>query len=190
MSKRLTDLVLSVAGLICLLPLWALIAVAIKLDSPGPVFFRQERVGRNFRRFRIWKFRTMACGIPGTAITGAADARVTRTGRWLRHGKLDETPQLLNVLAGEMSLVGPRPELPLYVAEFRREYEVLLRVRPGITDLASLRFSDEASLLRGPDPERIYRDEILLKKLRLSRRGLERSSWRGDLKLLWRTLCG
>lgn len=163
----------------------------MKLDSRGPVFFRQERVGRNFRPFRIFKFRTMVVDAPrlgGQITSGHEDPRITRVGRFLRRWKLDELPQLFNVVCGDMSLVGPRPEVPRYVEMFRDEYKEVLRVRPGITDLASIKFRDEASLLSGSaDPEQTYVKEILPEKLALAREYVARASFGFDLRILFRT---
>jgi lipopolysaccharide/colanic/teichoic acid biosynthesis glycosyltransferase len=142
--KRLFDIVASAAGLILLSPVMLLTALLIKLDSRGPVFFKQQRVGKGFRPFLIYKFRTMVEDAPqrGSSITVGADPRITRIGRFLRKTKFDELPQLINVLKGDMSLVGPRPEVPRYVEMFRDDYEEILRVRPGITDTASLKYED------------------------------------------------
>ena len=136
--KRLFDVVAAAIGLVILSPLMALVALLIKVDSPGPVFFRQHRVGKDFRPFQIYKFRTMVQKAPlrGGLITAGVDPRVTRVGNFLRQTKIDELPQLINVLKGDMSLVGPRPEVPQYVEMFRKDYEQILSVRPGITDLA------------------------------------------------------
>lgn len=192
LAKRAVDVSAAAAGLLCLAPIFALVSALIRLDSDGPVLFTQERVGRDFRPFRIYKFRTMVRDAPrlGAPLTaGARDPRVTRIGRLLRKTKIDELPQLLNVLKGEMSLVGPRPELPIYVARFRRDYEEILRVRPGMTDLASLRFRDEASLLEGAaDPEELYLRSILPEKLRLGKAYVREASLRLDLALITKTL--
>jgi lipopolysaccharide/colanic/teichoic acid biosynthesis glycosyltransferase len=191
MIKRAFDCSIALTGLVCLWPLFLLIAAAIKLDSPGPVLFRQERVGRGFTAFRIFKFRTMVADAPrrGGALTTGHDPRITRVGRALRNTKLDELPQLLNVLKGEMSLVGPRPEVPRYVALFRNEYDEILSVRPGITDLASLEFRDEATLLKGADnPEAIYVAQVLPAKLTLSKEYIRRSSIGFDLLLIAKTI--
>jgi len=176
-------------GLLLLSPLLLAIALWIKLDSPGPALFRQTRVGRFGRPFTIHKFRTMRVE-PGAAITVGADPRITRAGAWLRATKLDELPQLWDVLRGAMSLVGPRPELPRYVdiypADLRQR---VLAVRPGITDPASLAFSHEAELLASSaDPEREYREVVLPAKLRLSADYAARASLAGDLKLIFATL--
>jgi lipopolysaccharide/colanic/teichoic acid biosynthesis glycosyltransferase len=193
MLKRAIDLVAAAVGLLLLAPLLVLVAVLIKLDSEGPIFFKQERIGRAFRPFLIYKFRTMVKQAPqlGPAITVGQDARITRMGRLLRRTKIDELPQLINVLNGEMSLVGPRPEVPEYVEAFRQEYEEILSVRPGITDLASLKFIDEASLLaRAIDPERTYRECVLPRKLALARQYVRERSLGMDAVLLVRTFCG
>ena len=189
MAKRLFDLVCSALGLLLLAPLLLVIALWIKFDSPGPALFRQTRVGRFGVPFTIHKFRTM-CIAPGAAITVGEDPRITRVGRLLRASKLDELPQLWDVLRGAMSLVGPRPELPhyveLYPVELRKH---VLAVRPGITDPASLAFSHEAELLAAaPDPEREYREVILPAKLRLSAGYAAQASLATDLKLIGRTL--
>jgi lipopolysaccharide/colanic/teichoic acid biosynthesis glycosyltransferase len=188
--KRTFDVVGSAAALVLFAPLLLGAALAVKLGSSGPVLFRQERVGRNFRRFRILKFRTMVQDAErlGRQITAGDDPRITRVGRLLRRTKLDELPQLFNVLAGQMSLVGPRPEVPRYVEMFRDEFAAILTVRPGITDAASIKFRDEAEVLgRSPDPEREYVERILPEKLALAREYLEQWSLRYDLRLLWKT---
>ena len=149
MMKRLFDIVVAFAGLLLLAPLFLLVALVIKLDSPGPVFFRQERMGKGFRPFFIYKFRTMVqdASRMGRAITSSTDPRITRVGRILRKTKVDEFPQLINVLRGEMSFVGPRPEVREYVELFRRDYEEIVKVAPGITDLASIQYRYEAEIL-------------------------------------------
>ena len=191
MLKRGLDLFVAAAALMLSVPLFALIALSIRLDSPGPVFFRQERVGRGGSVFRIHKFRTMVVDAParGPGITVGADPRVTRVGRFLRRSKLDELPQLLDVLAGDMSLVGPRPELPGYVALYPPELRALvLGVRPGITDPASLKYADEATLLAAAaDPEREYREVLLPAKLRESADYIRGATLASDLRVLART---
>jgi lipopolysaccharide/colanic/teichoic acid biosynthesis glycosyltransferase len=190
MLKRAFDATAAALGLVVLSPVLLLAAAAIRLTSPGPVLFRQERVGRDFRPFRICKFRTMRVGPPpAVQVTAGDDPRITPVGRVLRRFKVDELPQLLNVLRGEMSLVGPRPEVPKYVQMFAKEYAAILRVRPGITDPASLLFRDEAALLgRSPDPERTYIEEVLPQKLRLAAEYVAGASFTGDLGLIFRTL--
>lgn len=166
-------------------------ALAIKLDSPGPVLFVQQRVGRNFRPFGIYKLRTMVADAPmrGGQITFGADPRITRVGRWLRKTKLDELPQLANVLLGHMSLVGPRPEVPRYVEMFREDYTCVLSVRPGLTDAASVKYRDEAGqLASSPDPEREYSERILPDKIALARQYIAGATFAGDLGILVKTL--
>jgi lipopolysaccharide/colanic/teichoic acid biosynthesis glycosyltransferase len=189
LSKRLFDVVASALGLLLLLPLMLSIATWVRLDSPGPVLFRQTRVGRFGRPFTIHKFRTMRVE-PGAAITVGEDPRITRSGRILRASKLDELPQLWDVLRGAMSLVGPRPELPRYVELYPADLrEQVLSVRPGITDPASLAFSCEAELLAtAADPEREYVEVVMPAKLRLSADYAARASLAADLRLIVRTL--
>ncbi|MFT3859605.1 MAG: sugar transferase [Aquabacterium sp.] len=192
MSKRLFDLLLSALGLLMLCPVLLLIALAIKLDSPGPVFFRQERVGRFGRPFRIHKFRTMRHAPQGTGlqITVGADSRITRTGHFLRASKLDELPQLIDVLLGDMSLVGPRPEVPRYVAHYPAAMrEKVLSVRPGITDIASIEYRDESAVLaRAADPEQAYIHEVMPHKLALAASYVDQASVWMDIKLICRTI--
>jgi len=190
--KRLFDVLMAAVGLLLLSPLFALVALAIRCDSRGPVFFRQERMGRGYRPFQILKFRTMVEDAPsrgGPLTSGRRDPRITRVGRFLRKTKIDELPQLVNVLKGEMSLVGPRPEVRKYVDMFREDYGHLLSVRPGLTDLASLTYRDEAALLsQCEDPEREYVERILPEKIALSRQYVERMSPWSDVRLIFRTL--
>lgn len=191
MIKRLFDIIFSIIALIILSPVFAAASVLIKLDSEGPVFFLQERVGRNFKPFRIYKFRSMRAGTKekGTLITVRGDERITRVGRILRKYKIDELPQLINVLKGEMSLVGPRPEVRQYVQLFRAEYRKLLRMRPGITDPASIKFSEEENVLAtAADWEEDYIKRILPEKLHISLRYMEKHSFITDLKLIFRTV--
>lgn len=189
MSKRLFDIVASALGLLLLMPLLLLAALWVKLDSPGPALFRQTRVGRFGVPFTIHKFRTMRME-PGAAITVGEDPRITRSGRFLRASKLDELPQLWDVLRGAMSLVGPRPELPRYVALYPAALrEVVLSVRPGITDPASLRFRHESELLaRAFDPEREYVEVVLPAKLQLAADYVRTASLAGDVRLILATL--
>ena len=168
-----------------------ILAVLIKCDSQGPVFFKQKRIGKNFRAFLIYKFRTMKenAELSGPVITIGEDPRITRVGRFLRRAKVDELPQLINVLKGEMSLVGPRPELPRFVELFRREYAEILTVRPGITDLASLKYQDEAKLMsQFTNPEEEYVRSILPDKIRLAKEYIDCSSIFFDLSVILRTL--
>lgn len=192
MAKRLLDLFCAVTGLLVLCPVLVAMAVAIRLDSPGPVFFRQERVGRHGRLFRIHKFRTMVVHDDRCVrqITVGADARITRVGAFLRRTKLDELAQFIDVLQGTMSIVGPRPEVPRYVALYPAALrEQVLSVRPGITDLASLEYRDESTLLaRAADPEREYVEVVMPAKLAIQARYVaQRSLWL-DLRIIARTL--
>lgn len=192
MLKRLFDLTGALLALALLWPLLLGIAIAVRLDSPGPALFRQERVGRNGRPFRIHKFRTMAADAParGLPLTVGADRRITRVGAWLRRTRLDELPQFIDILRGDMSLVGPRPEVPRYVALYPPALrERVLAVRPGLTDPASLAFIDESALLAAAaDPEREYVQVILPRKLQLAAEYAERATLATDLWVLWRTL--
>ena len=189
MAKRLFDVAVSVLALLLLaLPMLA-IAAWIRLDSPGPVFFRQQRVGRHGVPFSIHKFRTMRADAGGLPLTVGTDPRITRAGRWLRRTRLDELPQLLDVLAGHMSLVGPRPEVPRYVALYPPALrDRALAVRPGITDPASLEHLDEAALLAAAaDPEREYVERILPRKVAQAAAYAERATLVSDVAVLART---
>lgn len=190
MAKRAFDLLIAALALLLLSPLLLAVALVIKLDSPGPVFFRQERVGRRGVPFRIHKFRTMREGAAGLAITVGADPRITRAGAFLRRTRIDELPQLFDVLQGTMSLVGPRPEVPRYVALYPPALrERALAVRPGITDPVSLDFIDEAALLAAAaDPEREYVERILPVKVQRQAEYAERASLATDLAVLLRTV--
>ena len=190
MAKRAFDIVVAGLALLLLAPLLVALGLWVRLDSPGPALFRQERVGRFGRTFRIHKFRTMVDGAPGPQITVGADARITRAGAWLRAKKLDELPQLIDVLAGDMSLVGPRPEVPrsvaLYPAALR---DKVLSVRPGITDPVSLAHLDEsAQLARAADPEREYVEVLMPAKLRAAAAYAEHATLATDLQVLLRTV--
>ncbi|MEK8049873.1 sugar transferase [Ideonella sp. DXS22W] len=192
MAKRLFDLIGAGIALLLLSPVLLAVALWIRLDSPGPVFFRQERVGRGGRAFRIHKFRTMRVDAPalGPAVTVGRDARITRAGHWLRHYRIDELPQFIDVLQGTMSLVGPRPEVPQYVAHYPEALrQQVLAVRPGITDPASLAGLDESTwLATAADPERTYIEQILPAKLALQADYARRATLVSDLAVLWRTL--
>ncbi len=195
MLKRVFDLWVSMLGLLLLAPLMLVMALAIKLDSPGPVFYRQQRVGRHGVPFRIHKFRTMThepdgANPAGPQITVGADARITRVGAVLRRHKLDELAQLIDVLQGTMSLVGPRPEVPRYVALYPPALRArVLSVRPGITDPASIAFRDESELLaRAADPEREYVQVVMPQKLALAARYADGASLGMDIRILWQTL--
>ena len=188
--KRLVDIAASCIGLLLLAPVLLGIAVWIKRDSPGPVFFRQQRIGRHGEPFRIYKFRSMRQDNAGLQITVGADDRITRSGHFIRAYKLDELPQLINVLLGDMSIVGPRPEVPRYVALYPADVRAeVLSVRPGITDLASVQYRSESTLLaQSSNPEQTYVDTILPAKLALCRQYVrERSFWL-DLRIIGMTL--
>ena len=191
MLKRLLDIVAASLGLLLLSPLFAVIAVLVKCGSSGSVLFRHERIGKGFRPFGVLKFRTMVQDAPklGGPITCGDDPRITSIGRLLRKLKLDELPQLFNVLVGDMSLVGPRPEVRRYVEMFREDYEVILQVRPGITDLASIKYRDEATILgKAANPEEEYVRVVLPEKIRLAKQYVARRSLRLDLAILFGTL--
>lgn len=191
--KRLLDLMAALIGLAILLPFFLVISLCIKFTSPGPIFFRQLRVGQFGRPFRIFKFRTMVVDAErlGAQVSTGDDPRITRIGKFLRKFKVDELPQLINVVIGEMSLVGPRPEVPRYVEVFREDYRDILAVRPGITDFASLAFKNENELLKGiPNPEEKYLTEILPVKIGYYRKYLKEQSLATDLKLIVKTLWG
>lgn len=192
MIKRLFDLVASGIGLLLLAPVFAVIAIVIKRESPGSVFFRQERVGLHGRTFRIHKFRTMVTSGEGKGplITIGADRRITASGAFLRKYKLDELAQLVDVFVGDMSLVGPRPEVPKYVALYPADVrDTVLSVRPGITDLASIEYKDENALLgQSDDPERTYVEEVMPAKLRYCVEYVRNRSIWLDLCIIFRTL--
>ena len=189
--KRAMDIVLSAFGIAVLSPVLAIIAIAIVLDSKGGVFYRQVRVGKGGKEFRIFKFRTMVSDADkrGLLITVGADSRITRVGKILRKTKLDELAQLFNVFIGDMSFVGPRPEVPRYVAMYTAAQRNVLLVRPGITDYASVAYRDENDLLEGAaDPERIYIEEIMPAKLELNRQYLSQIGVWTDIKLIFATV--
>ncbi len=190
MLKRLFDLIASALGLVILSPLLALIALLVCLTSPGPVFYRARRVGRGGREFTLYKFRSMVADADrrGPGITTAGDPRVTPLGRILRRTKLDELPQLWNVLRGDMSLVGPRPEDPRYVALYTPEQRRVLDVRPGITSLASLEYRNEEAILRGPDWEQRYIHEVMPAKLAIDLRYVQGATLFSDILIILRTL--
>lgn len=188
-AKRLVDVAASICGLVAASPVLVLVAAAVKTDG-GNVFFRQQRVGRHGRPFLIWKFRTMVPDAErsGPQLTVAGDVRITPVGRWLRRTKLDELPQLLNVLAGEMSLVGPRPEVARYVALYTTDQRRVLALVPGITDPASLAYRDEERLLaEATDPERAYVEQIIPDKIRRNLEYAARSTVASDLRVVLRT---
>lgn len=190
-QKRIFDLVCAALGLLIASPFLVCIALWIKLDSSGPVFFRQRRVGKNGRHFLICKFRTMIRDAPqrGGEITTAADPRITRAGKILRKYKLDELPQLFNVVRGEMSMVGPRPEVPRYVDLYSPQQKQVLTMLPGLTDEASIRYRSENELLGdGMDAERTYIEVLMPDKLRLNLAYMKEASMKKDIEIMMRTL--
>lgn len=191
MAKRLFDIVSSGIGLLCLAPFFVVMAIWIKLDSRGPVFYRQTRVGRYGRDFRIFKFRSMRVGSDkGRQITvGERDPRITRFGYFIRRYKIDELPQLINVFLGDMSIVGPRPEVRKYVDLYSEEQRKVFQVRPGITDLASIKYRNENELLsQVDDPDTYYIDVIMPDKLTINLEYIHHQSFMGDIKIIFNTL--
>ena len=189
--KRLMDVTVSGCALLVLWPVLLLIAAAIKIDDPGPVFYRQVRVGRGGKHFRIFKFRTMIVDADkkGLAITVGRDNRITRVGAFLRKSKLDELAQLINVFTGEMSFVGPRPEVPKYVDMYTPYQKQVLLVRPGITDYASIAYRNENDLLEGAkDPEKMYIEQIMPDKIDLNMKYLREISPVADIRLIFKTI--
>lgn len=191
MLKRAFDFLSSLIGLILISPVLVTIAILIKKEDGGPVFYRGVRVGRFGKPFRIFKFRTMVLNAEklGGPSTADDDPRITKTGKFIRKFKLDELPQLLNVLKGEMSIVGPRPEVQMYVDMFTDEEKSILNVRPGITDWASMWNPDEGAILAGsPDPEKTYIEKIRPEKIRLQLKYVRERSFLVDLKIIFKTL--
>ncbi len=189
MIKRIFDFTVALLLSVLFLPLFIILAILIKNDSKGPVFFIQQRVGKNNKDFGIFKFRTMFTNAESKGqLTVGKDNRITRAGRFLRKYKLDELPQLFNVLKGDMSLVGPRPEVRKYVEHYNEEQKKVLSIKPGITDMASIQYADENDLLAGcNDPEKKYITEIMPAKLRLNLQYIAHQSFLMDLKILVRT---
>ena len=189
--KRFLDIIFSGLGLICLSPLFVFLALWVKLDTPGPVFYRQVRVGRNNRDFKLYKFRSMRVDSDkkGLITIGGHDPRVTQSGYYIRKYKLDEFPQLINVFLGDMSLVGPRPEVRKYVDMYTDEQMHVLDVRPGITDMASIYYRNENELLeKANNPEKYYREVIMQDKLRINLEYVRNHSVIGDFRMILKTL--
>ena len=189
--KRIFDILVSTTALFLLSPVFILIALFIVIDSWGAIFFKQNRVGKNNTDFKMYKFRTMKKDSEkkGFLTIGNNDSRVTRMGYYLRKSKLDELPQLINVLIGDMSLVGPRPEVRMYVNQYTEEQKKVLSVKPGITDQASILYSSESELLaKSSDPEKTYVEEIMPHKLKLNLKYIQQQSLWGDIKILLRTV--
>lgn len=190
-AKRGVDLLLAVGGLIMLTPLLVVIALMIRVSSPGPMFYRGTRVGKGGRTFKMYKFRTMVINADkiGGSSTPDDDPRITPVGRWLRRTKLDELPQLINIVQGDMSFVGPRPQVQWAVDLYTPEERLVLSVRPGITDYASLRFPNEGEILKGStDPDRDYMEKIHPEKMRLSLEYVRTRSLALDMRLILETL--
>lgn len=191
MVKRGFDILMALIGLILLSPFFLLIALAIAVDSRGGVFYKQERIGKNRKPFKLLKFRSMGVGADkkGLLTVGFNDNRVTRVGRFIRRYKLDELPQLLNILWGNMSFVGPRPEVRKYVDQYSEEQLKVLQVRPGLTDYASLEYFNENELLsKSPNPEETYVKEVMPAKLNLNFKYIENQGFFTDLNLIFRTI--
>jgi len=189
--KRFFDMTVAAVGLLLLAPLLVVVALLVRLTSRGPVFFRQERMGRAFRPFGIYKFRSMVQDAPkkGSLVTFGADPRITRVGHFLRAAKIDELPQLINVLMGDMSLVGPRPEVRKYAEMFREDFAEILRVRPGITDPASIKYRNEAEILgRSENPEKEYIEQVLPEKIRLAKEYAQNPSLWLDFVIILKTI--
>ncbi|MDC4250803.1 sugar transferase [Clostridium perfringens] len=191
-AKRTFDLFFSLIGIIITIPILILVSIMIKLTSKGPIIFKQERVGKNKKIFYIYKFRTMTdCDDKASdrQVTVINDQRITRIGRILRKYKIDELPQLYNVLKGDMSFVGPRPEVKKYVKFYEEEYDEILKIKPGITDLASIEYIDENTIIsKYSDPEKVYIEEVLPKKLMLNKRYIEEMSIKNDILLILKTI--
>lgn len=189
--KRAFDVVMSSIGLIVLSPFFLIISLLIKMDSKGPVLFKQERVGRYEKNFKILKFRTMVTDAEkkGAQITVGRDSRITKVGHLLRKSKLDELPQLINVFKGDMSLVGPRPEVPKYTQYYDKAQKRIFEIRPGITDYASIKYRDENEILAlSSEPEKTYIEEIMVDKLKLNLEYLDKKSIITDIKIIFNTL--
>lgn len=190
-GKRWFDIAASLIGLILLSPVFIVISLLIKLVDGGPIFYKQERIGRDFRPFLLIKFRTMTVDADkmGPLVTAGDDRRVTKIGKFLRKTKLDELPQLLNVLKGDMSIVGPRPEVEKYVKEYEDDYKHILRVKPGITDYATVEYRNEEEILKAfVNPEEGYIREILPKKIKLYRKYIAEMGFKTDLKIIINTI--
>lgn len=191
MVKRIFDIVFSFIGLVLLLPFFIIIALLIVIDSPGGVFYKQARVGKNGIDFYLFKFRSMRTGADkkGLLTVGGRDSRITRMGYFIRKYKIDELPQLLNVFLGDMSLVGPRPEVRKYVDLYNEEQKQVLSVKPGITDYASIEYSNENEILgKAENPEKVYIDEIMPAKLKLNLKYIAEQGIITDLKIIIKTI--
>ena len=190
MMKRLLDLILAILGIIFLLPFFVLVSILIKLDSKGDIIFKQTRVTKNGKKFKIFKFRTMKTGTEKQGqITIGQDKRITIVGNFLRKTKLDELPQLFNIVMGDMSFVGPRPEVPKYVEMYTQNQKEVLNVRAGITDYASIYFSNESDILgRQKNPEKFYIEKIMPYKIELNKKYIKESGVITDIKIIFLTI--
>ena len=191
MIKRIFDIIAAFVGVVVLSPLIILLCIIIPIDSKGSPFYSQKRVGRNNKDFNLYKFRTMRIGADkgGLLTVGGKDSRITRIGYWLRKFKIDEIPQLFNILKGEMSVVGPRPEVRKYVDMYTPRQMQVLNVRPGLTDLASIKYVNENEILgQSSDPEKTYIEKIMPEKIELNLQYIEKQSFLYDLKLIFKTL--
>jgi lipopolysaccharide/colanic/teichoic acid biosynthesis glycosyltransferase len=191
MAKRCFDILFSLSGLILLSPVFILLSIIILLDSKGGIFYKQFRVGKNGVDFKLYKFRSMRIGsdVKGLLTIGGRDSRITNSGYFIRKYKLDELPQLINVLIGDMSLVGPRPEVRKYVELYNKEQLKVLTIKPGITDYASIQYSNENDILsQSQDPEKTYIDEVMPDKLKLNLRYINEIGVITDLKIIFKTI--
>ena len=189
--KRMFDIVFSILGIILVLPLLIIVSILIKLTSDGPIIFKQKRIGQYGKKFDIYKFRTMIKNSEskGAKITIGKDPRITNIGFILRKYKIDELPQLFNILKGEMSFVGPRPEVEKYVEIYKKEYENILKIKPGITDLASIKYSNENDILANKEnPENYYINNIMKEKINLNNKYLEKIGIKNDVKIIFKTI--
>jgi len=190
-GKRIFDLVLAIPSIVILSPIFLLCAVLIKIETSGPVFFTHERIGRGWKPFRLYKFRTMVKDASriGPLITSSSDPRITRVGRILRKFKIDEMPQIINVIKGDMSVIGPRPEVRKYVEAFRDDYEDVLRIKPGMTDYALIAFRNEEEILsKFENMEEGYLKEVFPKKIELYKKYMEEMSLLTDVKIFFKTI--
>ncbi len=190
-GKRIFDLVLSIPSLVILSPIFLITAILVKLETPGPVSFTQERIGREGRVFKLYKFRTMVKDASriGPSVTPANDPRITRVGKLLRRFKIDEMLQIVNVVKGDMSVIGPRPELKKYVNKFKKDYREILKIKPGMTDYALIAFRDEEKILgKFKDTEEGYIKEVLPEKMKLYRKYMEEMSFATDVKIFFKTI--
>jgi lipopolysaccharide/colanic/teichoic acid biosynthesis glycosyltransferase len=190
-GKRIFDVVASIIGLIVLLPVFIVIAILIKLNDKGPIFYKQKRIGQNFKPFELLKFRTMVVNADkiGPAVTKDGDQRITKIGKFLRKTKLDELPQIWNVIRGDMSIVGPRPEVEKYIQYYKDDYKEILKFKPGITDYATIKYrSEEEILSKYNDTESAYIEYVLSEKIKLYKTYIKKISFLTDLKIIFWTL--